>query len=654
VKFKILAVLIISLSLKGAIEFPTSPSYSIFEEKNHYSIKIGDINGDGFQDLILSGYGEKLEVYLNSNSGISQNPSYSSNENQSSFELLLEDIDKNGYLDVIVVNYSDPVRIYLNNSGTLSNIANWESKDLSNTTTCATLNISNGAYKDLVCGGYYEPIKIYKNNNGNLPEFKSWQSQEEDLAIVSIKAADIDKDGWQDIVLASDGGPLRVYKNNGGSFSSFIWQSSISLDAQNLNLCDLNSDGFLDLIVSQWNNSILVFKNINGTIEDYPSYFSFYSGFYESSSCGDFDGDGFSEFFSTNDSYKVEGYENENGNISYLPIYETAEDSHQWGITTSDLNNDGKLDFCVAKRFQKSSCFLNNGNFQENPPTSPDLNVNVLGQNVTFAFSNSIDDNTPQSAISYFLRIGTSSGGREVLYAPLGTTDFTAIYGDFFSNILELNLPDGNYYASSQSVDLAFLRSQWGNEVNFIVDITKPSSIFTYPLNGDNITTCGTINVKGTASDNVSGVLKVEFSYDGTNYFLADGTENWSYNWNVPSSGNYNLYSKATDKKENIENPPNSINVQITIDNVPPENVANTLRAIKISSNNVNLNWEDKSQSGAVSYNIYKGITADFMLSNPPPYANSSTNSYTDYSANEEKIFYKVKAVDLCGNESED
>ncbi len=646
--------MLFSIVIKSSIDFSETPSFLIGNPKLHYPAKIGDINGDGLLDLIFSGWDEKLEVYLNSESGISSSPSYTSSDFQNAFDLSLGDFDRNGYLDVLVVNFSSPVRVYLNNNGTLKNTPDFILSDARNSISGSVFNLSNDGFEDIVLGGDYEPIRIYENNNGTIPSYATWVSQEEDLSIQSIKTGDLDKDGFEDIIIASYSGPLRLYKSNSGSFSTFNWESKVYLDAQDLELIDVNSDGFKDAVVSQWNNSIVIFKNNNGQFEDYPFYYSYNNGFYSGISASDIDGDGFQEFFISNDSFKVEGYDNIFGSISYTPDFQTEEDSHQWGLAIGDLNGDKRNDFCIAKRYQKSSCFFNLGNFTEENPSPPEISFEVMGQNVTFHLSNASDDNTPFEGLSYFLRIGKTVGGRDVLYSPLGTTDFTPIFGKFSSNLLSFTLPDGIYYASAQAVDLSFLRSSWSNEVSFMIDTTPPNSLFTFPQNGQEISTCGIIDVEGIAEDNVSGIDYVEFSWDGMNYFEANGKENWTYNWAVPSSGNYNLYSRAKDLKGNLEDPPNSINVNVIIDTFPPENVGNSLICNKISSNIIYLNWEDKSSSGAVYYNIYKGFTPNFMYSNPTPYSTSNSNNFTDAQAIEEKIFYVVKAVDICGNESED
>jgi S-layer homology domain len=72
------------------------------------------------------------------------------------------------------------------------------------------------------------------------------------------------------------------------------------------------------------------------------------------------------------------------------------------------------------------------------------------------------------------------------------------------------------------------------------------------PVNGQQINTC-TYNISGTAQDYWSGIQTVRVSTDGgTNWNDAQGTTNWSYNWNIPAPGQYNILVQASDMANNI------------------------------------------------------------------------------------------------------
>jgi predicted CXXCH cytochrome family protein len=119
-------------------------------------------------------------------------------------------------------------------------------------------------------------------------------------------------------------------------------------------------------------------------------------------------------------------------------------------------------------------------------------------------------------------------------------------------------------------------------------DLTSPTSSISSPTGNSTITTTGSFSITGTATDSASGVKQVEVEiydnssgryWDGTNstwtassvWNLATGTNNWSYNWLLPTVDNnaYTITSKATDYSNNSESPLTS-SVTVYVDNVAP------------------------------------------------------------------------------------
>ncbi|MFQ6089100.1 MAG: Ig-like domain-containing protein, partial [Candidatus Methanofastidiosia archaeon] len=99
-------------------------------------------------------------------------------------------------------------------------------------------------------------------------------------------------------------------------------------------------------------------------------------------------------------------------------------------------------------------------------------------------------------------------------------------------------------------------------------DKVAPETQITQPKNGEVLS--GTFYViKGTASDDQSGVKKVEVSTDGgLTWNLTTGTTSWSYRWTLPTDGIYIIKAKATDNKGNEEE--SVARVTVTIDNSSP------------------------------------------------------------------------------------
>jgi hypothetical protein len=101
-------------------------------------------------------------------------------------------------------------------------------------------------------------------------------------------------------------------------------------------------------------------------------------------------------------------------------------------------------------------------------------------------------------------------------------------------------------------------------------DTTPPSSTIEAPADNELITG-KTYLVQGTASDDPggSGVALVELSFDGgATWVAAEGTESWSYEWQITGDGEYTIWSRATDNAGNVETP--GPGVTVTVDNTPP------------------------------------------------------------------------------------
>ena len=86
--------------------------------------------------------------------------------------------------------------------------------------------------------------------------------------------------------------------------------------------------------------------------------------------------------------------------------------------------------------------------------------------------------------------------------------------------------------------------------------------LITSPTQGQEISTCS-FNITGTAHDYWSGLQRVEVSVDGgSTWNTATGTETWSYQWNIQSSGAYTIKARAFDMAENVAN---AVDINVTV-----------------------------------------------------------------------------------------
>lgn len=65
------------------------------------------------------------------------------------------------------------------------------------------------------------------------------------------------------------------------------------------------------------------------------------------------------------------------------------------------------------------------------------------------------------------------------------------------------------------------------------------------------------------------------------------------------------------------------------------------------------LNWDENSESDISHYTIYKGALPGFMPSKYTVLATSTLNSYSDTEIADYKVYYKISAFDMSGNESD-
>jgi outer membrane protein assembly factor BamB len=199
---------------------------------------------------------------------------------------------------------------------------------------------------------------------------------------------------------------------------------------------------------------------------------------------------------------------------------------------------------------------------------------------------------------------------------------------------------DGTYTIFPMATD-SYTNAQ-GAGVTVTVDNTKPASAITSPAEGDALNGASYV-ITGTASDNLSGVSKVEVSTDGGKTWntatinSGSGTTSaaWSYIWTL-SDGAYVIMSRATDIAQNVETPAAAIAVTALYKTGPaepqePQSVAyqiNQAHSGFISMSSfappLKVRWTANLGSG-ISYPIIAGGKVFVTVKNPSAYG---TNLY--------------------------
>ncbi|MCW2876614.1 MAG: hypothetical protein JWQ95_714 [Sphaerisporangium sp.] len=99
-------------------------------------------------------------------------------------------------------------------------------------------------------------------------------------------------------------------------------------------------------------------------------------------------------------------------------------------------------------------------------------------------------------------------------------------------------------------------------------DTAPPTSAITSPLNASSVTNMSVVTVQGTAADTGGGVVAgIEISFDGTRWYQATGTTNWTYQWQPPNnSGPVTIRVRAVDDIGNLQATPTTITVNVVLD----------------------------------------------------------------------------------------
>jgi len=238
-------------------------------------IAVGDVNGDGKQDIVAAGSSnEKIHIMLNNGSGgFSSVTSFDGDG--TIFNIFLANIDGDSDLDIITGNHQyspegDSYSVFFNNgSGNFSSRTDYPVSDFINSIQVA--NIDGDSDNDLILGYEYgTKISVAKNNGsgvfGALSDFNGGSS------LYTIKAVNLDGDSDIDVVASDlDNNYPQIFTNNGtGSFTA---SNGPSLGGTQLDIltADVDGDGDQDLIGGTSGVSVAK-NNGNGTFAAVTTY----------------------------------------------------------------------------------------------------------------------------------------------------------------------------------------------------------------------------------------------------------------------------------------------------------------------------------------------------------------------------------------------
>jgi len=335
------------------------------------SVALGDVNGDGKLDIITANLNNNVSILLgNGNGTFGLNTDFATGATPIS--VTLGDVNGDGILDIITANfYSDNVSVLLGDGDGTFQAQLPFGTGLNSYPASVTLGDVNGDGKlDIITANYdSDNVSVLLNttvSGSTTPTFAAQASPTTGSGSepYSVTLGDVNGDGKLDIITANkDDDTASVLLGNGnGTFIASLPAPSTGDSPRSVTLGDVNGDGKLDIITANGtsNNASVLLGNGDGTFATAVNYTT--GDRPKSVTLGDVNGDGILDIITANerdDNVSVL-LGNGDGTFQIPPL---ATGTEPYSVTLGDVNGDGILDIITANYDSDNiSVLLGNGN----------------------------------------------------------------------------------------------------------------------------------------------------------------------------------------------------------------------------------------------------------------------------------------------------